>query len=122
MQTLKEFTRELDINGVKTIALIRISYDYETDAPDFDCGNEEDNEHEARRFQSGELLNLVIQVKACAEGESAWDTLGQVFVRARQLEYDLEQTCAEHEMTENVLFQLKSEIINKAQRLQKYIA
>lgn len=96
------------------------AWDYEQDSPDFDCGNAEENAREMRRFESGELLNVVLKVEVKALGEKASDYLGQVFVKASDLETDLLNTAAEHDMKNNACAELKQNILNAAQRLSRF--
>lgn len=61
---------------------VKISWEYELDAPDFDYGNEEENQAEMERFDSGELVNAWISVKVYDSTRNVVGvaSLGQVFL------------------------------------------
>lgn len=82
-------------------AHVTYSIEAEQDAPDFDYGNAEENARELARFKDGELLNVFLKVTVSALGETGVDTLGQVFVTARNLEADILNVAAEHDMKNN---------------------
>jgi hypothetical protein len=101
------------VKHIKTV--VEYSYDYETDAPDFDWGNEIENRRERKRFELGELQNLILKVEAKALGESGVDYLGQVFVKAKTWEQDLIDTAIPHDMKNNACTELRDNILHKYQ-------
>lgn len=107
-------------SGLKHIkANVEYSYCYEEEAPDFDYGNEEENKAEMRRFESGELLNLILSVEVSALGEEGRDVLGQVFVKSKTAEDDLIQTAIEHDMKNNAAKECIEAITAKYKTLQE---
>lgn len=90
---------------------VTYSFELESEAPDFEYGSKEENDKEMARFDSGELLNVTLIVKASALGETGADYLGQCFVRAKHLEADLIQLTIEHDMKNNACIELHANIL-----------
>lgn len=91
---------------------ITYSFEFESDAPDFELGCEIENEKERKRFESGELLNVMIQCKAYALGVNGFDYLGQCFVNAKNYADELLTIAADHDMKNSACKNLKEEIIS----------
>lgn len=94
-----------NINGLNYY----ISAYYEFDVPDFDCGSETENAQEMARFDSGELLNLFIEVKVFDKSGNieGSDSLGQCFVTSADCLNDIQDIVKEYGMIENALNDLK---------------
>jgi hypothetical protein len=109
------------VNGFEVDAILSIQYEHEQDKPDFDYGSKEENDKEMKRFKSGELLNLYIQVSIFGEELEGMDSLGQCFIRAKYFESDILETIKEYQMIENAKTELIQKILDSAVKLQKFI-
>lgn len=121
MELLKSFTKPIQIGKVRETAKVSISFEYDGNAPDFDYGNSEENAKELARFESGELLNILIVVKAELDGEIGTDCLGQCFIEADNLKAGIEKTVKDHNMVDQALAELKVNILYQANILAKYL-
>lgn len=99
--------------------VIQYSYGQDDCAPDFDYGNELDNQREMRRFQSGELSNLLLKVTASALGETGTDILGQVFVVSAKAESELLAMAIDHDMKNNACLELRNNILLQFKTLKE---
>jgi hypothetical protein len=90
---------------------VTISYDHESEAPNFDYGDAVENAKELARFQSGELLNVFIKVTASALGENGYDYLGQCFIRSSHIDDDIANIVAEHDMKNQACLELKNNVL-----------
>lgn len=101
---------------------IVVSWDYEDSSVegDVDFGNKAENEAYLKRFESGELLNIIIFVKANAEGETGSDCLGMNHVKANDLENEVRRIVAEYDMKNNACIELRESILSTAKRMAKY--
>jgi len=88
---------------------------------DFDFGNEKENKEYLMRFETGELLCVWIQVKAKCEGEEGTDSLGMCHVKANDLESEIMNIVAEHDMKNNACIELRNNILCTAKRMEKYL-
>lgn len=95
------------------------SFAHDDTAPDFDYGSELENKRELKRFEDGELFNLILRVKAVALGEEGCDLLGQCFVRAGNLEEELRRIATEHDMKNNACKELRDSILSKYETLSE---
>lgn len=95
--------------------------------PDFDYGNELENEREMKRFKSGELLNLCLKVTVTALGEYGVDSLGHCFVSSKDIKNQLLQIASEYDMKNVACIELKNnieleyKILKEALEGQKYL-
>lgn len=117
MNKIHQYTIEL--SDLKKPIEITISFDYDPESPDFDYGTEHVNQKEMSRFESGELLNLYIVVEAKIGHLAGHDSLGQVFVKASNLEQDVMDTVKAYDMIQNAIDDLKLDIERTKQLLNE---
>jgi hypothetical protein len=87
-----------------TILTISNTYGWPSDCNYY--GSKEEYAKEIARFESGELLNLSLKVTVSALGETGTDYLGQCFVTARNVEIDVLNIAAEHDMKNQAAIEL----------------
>jgi len=125
MQNLKIDKIKLTLNGIEFDATVKIAWDYD-DYPragqDFDYGDAEANERELARFERGELVSLIVSVSVQGEGLEGTDSLGGVWVNVSKWDADVLECVDFHSMVENATTDLKTNIIDAANRLAKYKA
>lgn len=119
MDTVKQYTIEL--SEFKKPIQVNIKFDYEQDPPDFDYGTEHVNQKEMARFESGELLNLYVLVEVSIGHLVGHDSLGQVFVKASNLEQDVMDTVQAYDMVQNAIESLKIDIERTKQLIEEVI-
>lgn len=101
--TIKVYTNKTNLIALNhTKALITIDVHLEPELPrigdDFDFGDELENRRYLTRFESGELIYAYLIVKASACGCTGSDSIGAVHLKASDLESDVMNTIAEHDM------------------------
>lgn len=121
MDAFEKRTRTIDINGHVVEATVLVEWEYDDNVPDFDYGSPELNQAELDRFDSGELLNILVTVTAEAEGEAAGEAIGQVFVSAQTMKTDINTCVEDNGMVATACQELKTIIMDKATKLSKYI-
>ncbi len=128
MQLLKGYEGKkatLKINGHKVPVTVSIRYEFEQELPkagdDFDFGDAEANAEYERRFQTGELVNVYIQVSVNGEGLEGMDSLGACHVKASTFEADVLETVKWHDMRQIASDDLTKQILDAAQRFPKYL-
>ena len=84
---------------------------------DFDFGDEQANKEYLARFESGELVNIVVFVKVFFDNFEGTDCLGGCNVRDKYLLTDIEETVKEHGMQKNARDELKKNIESTLKRL-----
>ena len=72
----------------------------------FDFGNDKENKEYLAKFESGELLSVVIKVTASYQSISESDYLGGCHVRAKNLHEDVLTMVKEHDMQDAASNQL----------------
>jgi len=97
-------------------------YDYETDPPDVEFESDEENQKYLKQFEIGELLNLWVKVTAISSKlcEISDDNLGGIHVLAIDAENQLMEAVKEHQMIDNVVEKLVSNLENKYRVLKGY--
>lgn len=120
MEILKKFIINNDSRFKKQVEII-IKYDYEIEPPDFDYGSFEDNQKEMSRFESGELLNIYVLVEAKIGHLSGSDSLGQVFVKASNLDQDIMETIESYDMIEHAINDLIADIERTKQLIEEAV-
>lgn len=115
---------EFSVNGHAVQGTVTVQWDYEDAYPeagqDFDFGDAKENEAYAKRFERGELCNVIVSVIVRGEGLEGIDSLGGCHVSNRDFENDLMQLVNDHAMIENATAELSKDILDAAVRLQKY--
>lgn len=118
-------TVKMTINGIELDATVKIEWDYD-DFPrpghDFDYGSESENQKELERFERGELFSLIVKISVQGEGLEGSDILGGVWVSVSKWDADVLECVETHGMIENASSELKTNILDAAQRLAKYRA
>jgi hypothetical protein len=102
--------------GNKELSIrIVCEYDWETDLPDVEV-------EDLKRFETGELSNLWIKVTAISLilHDMAHDNLGGIHVLASDTENQLMEAVKEHQMIDNVVEKLVSNLENKYRVLKGY--
>ena len=114
-RTVKCGNKELDLRIV-------CEYDWETDPPCVEFESDEENEKYLKQFETGEFLNLWVKVTAISSklGEIADDNLGGIHVLASDAENQLMEAAKEHQMIDNVVEKLISNLENKYRALKGY--
>lgn len=121
LYTDKTYLKVDKINShVETKIIVSWDYDQSPEG-DFDFGDEIENAKYLKRFESGELMCIVIRVEAYAEGEQGTDYLGMCHVKASNLESDVRNIIAEHDMKHNACVELRDNILSRAQTMKKFI-
>lgn len=110
------------LKHIETIVEYSWTYDDCQIDGSFDFGDQAENEKYLKRFRSGELLNLIVQVKVKALGESGIDILGGCHVKADNFEADLHELAIEHDMKNNACADLKKAILSQYETLQKALS
>lgn len=113
----------LNVNGHKVEGTVTIQWEYDdfpTIGDDFDFGDQKDNEDYLKRFERGELSNVIVSVIVRAEGLEGIDTLGGCHVSNRDFVKDVIDLVTDHAMIDNASRELTQNIIDTAIRLQKY--
>ncbi len=97
-------------------------YDWETDPPNVEFESDEENKKYLKQFETGEFLNLWVKVTAISSklGEIADDNLGGIHVLASDAENQLMEVVKEHQMIDNVVEKLISNLENKYRALKGY--
>lgn len=97
-------------------------YDWETDPPDVEFESNEENEKYLKRFETGELSNLWVKVTAISLnlGDFADDTLGGIHVLSADVENQLMESVKEHQMIDNAVNSLISNLETKYRALKGY--
>jgi len=97
-------------------------YDYESDPPDVEFESKEENEKHVKRFETGELSNLWVKVTAISLilHDMTHDNLGGIHVLASDTENQLMEAVKEHQMIDNVVEKLISNLENKYRVLKGY--
>lgn len=87
-------------------------YDWETDPPDVEFESDEENKKYIKRFETGELSNLWVKVTAISLnlGNFADDTLGGIHVLSADVENQLMEAVKEHQMIDNAVNSLISNL------------
>ena len=114
--------RTIKVNGKPVEATIGVAISYETDSVvgSVDFGDKNAEQDYYKRFETGELLNLVLRVEASALGLSGTDYLGGVHIKASELERDTSSIVSEHGMIDVAISELTQEITDTAKRLREY--
>lgn len=113
--------RRVSWSGKSVDAELTIEISPELDRPDFDYGNNAENDAEMARFESGELLNLCVVVRVSALDESGMDSLGQCFVRSAHILADVLEIVNGNDMALIACEELIEVIQAKAQLFKEYI-
>lgn len=97
-------------------------YDWETDPPNVEFESDEENKKYLKRFETGELSNLWVKVTAISLnlGDSADDTLGGIHVLSADAENQLMEAVKEHQMIDNAVNSLISNLEIKYLALKGY--
>ena len=87
-------------------------YDWETDPPHVEFESNDENEKYLKRFEMGELSNLWVKVTAISLnlGNFADDTLGGIHVLSANVENELMEAVKEHQMIDNAVNSLISNL------------
>lgn len=113
------------VNGHAVEAVVSIRYEFEPEFPkagdDFDFGNAKENSDYARRFETGELSNVYIQVSVHAEGLEGMDSLGACHVVSRRFVKDVRDIVRTHGMIREAREHLTKQILDAAARFPKYL-
>lgn len=98
----KIFSNSFTYKNKTLIADIICSYENEYDLPiDFF-----DSEY-LKKFETGEYLNLVINVRAHYLDEYGEDYLSEVHILAKEMDNQIDETINSHNMVENAIANLK---------------
>lgn len=91
---------------------ILCEYDWETDPPHVEFESNDENEKYLKRFEMGELSNLWVKVTAISLnlGNFADDTLGGIHVLSANVENELMEAVKEHQMIDNAVNSLISNL------------
>jgi CRISPR/Cas system CSM-associated protein Csm3 (group 7 of RAMP superfamily) len=110
---IKRYTENRTILDKIVPITFTLSYDYD-DIPveyGFDFGSKEENEEYLKKFELGELLNVVIKIEASYLGLEGTDYLGSCHVRSRELESDIQDIVKDHLMVEEAFDELSNNVI-----------
>lgn len=125
MHTIDTFIKEtLLVSGKLLKAQITVSYDYDQEPVDgtFDFGNEADNTAYIKRFDSGELLSVNVNVEAKALREVGNDSLCACHVKSSSFVNDIMQdVVVYHSMIENAVEDLVKKILKKHADLTEFL-
>lgn len=89
------------------------TWTYDQEPIDVDFGDEENAKYEAR-FESGELVNICIQVQAIWQDAEGLDSLGACHVTSKAFESDVAEAIKEHAMIDAALDDLKDTIVSRS--------
>lgn len=114
-RTVKCGNKELNVRIV-------CEYDWETDPPDVEFESDEENEKYLKRFETGELSNFWIKVTAISLilHDMAHENLGGIHVLTSDTENQLMEAAKEHQMIDNVVEKLISNLETKYRALKGY--
>lgn len=116
---------KLNVNGHAVDAVVTIRWQFEDSYPvpgdDFDFGDAKDNREYARRFETGELSNVYIQVSVYAEGLEGMDSLGACHVFNRRFVRDVRDVVRTNGMVKTACDDLTKQILDAAARFPKYL-
>lgn len=111
------------VNGHAVDAVVTVQWDYDL-FPEigdgFEFGDDEANKAYLARFENEELYSVVISVIARAEGIEGIDTLGGCHIVSRQFVNSIMECVIDHDMILNAINDLKLNILDAAQRLQRF--
>lgn len=85
-------------------------YDGSSVSDSFDFGNEKQNQEYLKKFESGELLNIIISVEVSFDNWTGVDHLVGCHVRDKYLLTDIESIVSEHGMQKIARDDLKKSI------------
>lgn len=104
--------KTIKFNGKELEVYIEVFTEQETESPegDFDYGNAEENAAELKRFESGELENVCVKVKASFNELEAVDYLGMCFVKADTFKADVLSLVEDHGMIDNVVRDIEAKL------------
>lgn len=97
-------------------------YDWETDPPNVEFESDEENKKYLKQFETGEFLNLWVKVTAISSklGEITHENLGGIHVLTSDTENQLMEATKEHQMIDNVVEKLISNLETKYRALKGY--
>lgn len=113
MQVHKTYDHPFTYNNKNLTATICCKYDLESSIPEIDLGSEEFNKKYLEKFKTGEFLNIAICVTASCLDECGEDWLSEVHVKAKLIDDNIDYAINRHNMIENAIDDLKSDINKK---------
>lgn len=122
-ECIENEVRNVLINGQVAVVCIKTSIEpeFESVVGSYDFGDEVENAAYLARFESGELLNLIITVTAECCGVTGFDSLGGCHVTSAKLESDVKDLIKNYAMVETAIDSLKSNLLDQAKRLNRFI-
>lgn len=107
METIKSFKKSFSLYNKELEALIYYKYDNEYDLPDVQFSEDvEYSKSYLKKFESGEYVNLELEVSAYSLGEEGHDYLGQVHIESKYADLQIDETIKVHQMLENAISKL----------------
>lgn len=113
--------RYIEFRGHSLYAHLAVMVDYDQVSPDFDFGNEAENQKYLERFNSGEMLNLVITVVATWQGYEGSDILGECHISSKNLEAETLDMITEHEMMDKACIDLVTTLTAEYDKAKQFV-
>jgi hypothetical protein len=104
---------------VETQVTVSWDYDYDSELGTFEVfKNDKKN---LNKFETGELINILIKVTCSADGETGTSYLGSNYVKSNDLENEVRNIVAEYDLKNDACIELKANILHTAKIMAKYI-